>query len=152
MNNENSLKKASFIEFVILIVGAIIGISGFLMINTMYQKDNYLTWQMILAVFSWLTVFGIIILCSLIYYNIKMHFEENTKFKRILVNKQEEIISVLKKRKEISPKTFRKILSKAYKKHNAPYIHVFRINHLNFSRNYFWDFHRPDSGHPHKSS
>jgi len=99
MNNENNLKKASFIEFVILIVGVIIGISGFLMINTMYQKDNYLTWQMILAVFSWLTVFGIIILCSLIYYSIKMHFEENIKFKKILVSKQEEIVRLLRNKK-----------------------------------------------------
>lgn len=96
---ERQIKRYDVVEIIILIVGIIIGFAGFLMINTLYKKDGTLSWEMILAVFAWLTVFGIIILCSLIYYNLRVHLEENTRFTRAVIGKQSEMIKLLKKRK-----------------------------------------------------
>ncbi|NQV09358.1 hypothetical protein HQ529_05910 [Candidatus Woesearchaeota archaeon] len=93
-----SHKKSSVIEIIILFMGVVIGFAGFLMINTLYKQEGTLSWEMVLSVFSWLTVFGIIILCSLIYYNLKFHLEETAELARESAEVQKEMVQLLKKK------------------------------------------------------
>ena len=53
-------------EMVLLVVGLGAALLGFGFINTVYKSENYqLSWLMIIAIFSWLTVLIMFILLSL---------------------------------------------------------------------------------------
>ena len=59
--------KISVFEMVLLAVGLGVAIFGFRLINQVFKADNgQVSWLMIIAIFSWLTLLILFILLSLI--------------------------------------------------------------------------------------
>ncbi len=57
-------RKINFFEIVLLLVGLSVGIIGFIMINTQYQADHRVTWDLLQSVFLWLLLIVILILAA----------------------------------------------------------------------------------------
>ena len=69
--------KMSVFEIVLLIVGLGAAILGFQLINQVYNAGgNQLSWLMIIAIFSWLTLLILFILLSLIVDTSKKELRE----------------------------------------------------------------------------
>jgi len=59
--------KMNVFEIVLLVVGLGAAILGFLLINQAYKSEgNQLSWLMVIAIFSWLTLLLLFILLSLL--------------------------------------------------------------------------------------
>jgi len=61
-NLAKKLKKSTFFERLLLIIGVSVAIMGFWMINKAYLSDPTATWGLIMSVFLWLILIFIIIL------------------------------------------------------------------------------------------
>ena len=62
----SSEDKMSIFDVVLLLVGIGAAVLGFQFINQIYKADNsQISWQMIIAIFTWLTLLVLFILLSL---------------------------------------------------------------------------------------
>ncbi len=58
----NKFRQATLFEKLLLLVGILIGISGFWIINKTYAESPGINWSFITAIFLWLTLIFIVIL------------------------------------------------------------------------------------------
>ena len=85
-------KKTDIFEVVLLVVGIGASFLGFQFINKVFDLDNgQLSWPMLIAIFSWLTLLVLFILLSLIVDNSKKELEQM----KVLI----EMLSEKKKKK-----------------------------------------------------
>lgn len=57
-------RKPNLFEKALLIVGVIVIIIGFFMINKLYRSDGMLTWDLLIASFLWLILILMLVLAS----------------------------------------------------------------------------------------
>ncbi len=82
------IRDANLFEWVLLPVGFIVGFLGFYFINIMYSNEMSLTWDMVHAIFLWL---------SLIFLMIIAATNEDVKEElRIVISEQVKEIQLLK--------------------------------------------------------
>ncbi|HLG23950.1 MAG TPA: hypothetical protein VI564_03415 [Candidatus Nanoarchaeia archaeon] len=83
--------KTNVFEIVLLIVGVGVGVLGFQLINEVYSANNgELSWMMIVAIFSWLTLLVMFILLSLMVDVSKKELAEIRALIKLLADKQAE--------------------------------------------------------------
>ena len=69
-------KKVDIFEIILLTVGIGVSILGFKFIGKVFELDNgQLSWQMLMAIFNWLTLLVLFIVLSLIVDNSKKSLE-----------------------------------------------------------------------------
>ncbi|MBI2208063.1 hypothetical protein HYU50_01055 [Candidatus Woesearchaeota archaeon] len=74
--------RISVFEMVLLIVDIAAAVLGFQLINQVYSMENGVSWFMIIAIFSWLTLLVLFISLSLVVDVSKKQLEE---IRRIIV-------------------------------------------------------------------
>jgi len=105
-----AIRKINFFEVVLLIVGISVGIVGFMMINSLYQVDPVISWDLLGAVFLWLILIVILILAATmedvkeeLAIVIREHIEEtkimreDTRLLKQINNRQLEELVLLRK-------------------------------------------------------
>ena len=60
-----AIRKITFFEKAVLVIGLFTILIGFYFIQTVYQVDRNLSWLMLIAIFSWLSLLILIIISSL---------------------------------------------------------------------------------------
>ena len=82
-------KKMSAFEVVLLIVGVGAAVLGFQLINRVYKAENgQISWLMVIAIFSWLTLLVMFILLSLVVDSSKKELEETRTMIYLLSKKK----------------------------------------------------------------
>ena len=71
-------------EIILLIVGVVVSLLGFNLINTVYKSENTFSWMMIISIFSWLTLLVMLILLSLMVDASKRELNEMEKINESL--------------------------------------------------------------------
>lgn len=81
--------KISVFDIVLLLVGIGAAVLGFQFINQVYRADNgQISWQMIIAIFTWLTLLVLFILLSLMVDVSKKELSEIKALVSTLTNKK----------------------------------------------------------------
>ena len=81
--------KMGVFDIVLLLVGIGAAVLGFQFINQVYKADNgQISWQMITAIFSWLTLLVLFILLSLMVDVSKKELKEVKSLKELLSRKK----------------------------------------------------------------
>ena len=80
--------KISGFEIVLLIVGIAAAILGFHLINQAYSLEKGISWLMVIAIFSWLTLLVLFISLSLAVDVSKKQLEETKKIIELLERKK----------------------------------------------------------------
>jgi len=100
------LRRINFFEVVLLIVGISVGVIGFMMINSQYQQDPVLSWELFTSVFLWLILIVILILAATmedvkeeLAIVIKEHIKETKLLKEISNSQLEQLINMNQKKK-----------------------------------------------------
>ena len=76
--------RTNTFEIILLIVGVVVSLLGFNLINTVYKQDNQFSWMMIISIFSWLTLLVMLILLSLMVDASKRQLSEMEKINESL--------------------------------------------------------------------
>ena len=81
--------KMGIFDVVLLLVGIGAAVLGFQFINQVYKADNnQMSWQMIIAIFTWLTLLVLFILLSLMVDVSKKELSEIKTLVSTLTNKK----------------------------------------------------------------
>ena len=84
-------KKTDVFEVVLLVVGIGASFLGFQFINKVIDIENgQLSWPMLIAIFSWLTLLVLFILLSLIVDNSKKELEQMNALIKLLSEKKKK--------------------------------------------------------------
>lgn len=77
--------RMNIFEIILLIVGVVAAFLGFKLINELYRINNsQISWLMVIAIFSWLTLMVLLILLSLMVDASKKELSEIKKLIEIL--------------------------------------------------------------------
>ena len=79
-------------ELVILIAGIIIAALGFYMINSVYSTENKISWIMVIAILSWLTLLILFISLSITVHTSKRQLEELKKIAEEMKHSRRKLI------------------------------------------------------------
>ena len=82
-------KKVNIFEIILLTVGIGVSILGFKFIGKVFELDNgQLSWQMLMAIFNWLTLLVLFILLSLMVDNSKKTLQQMKALVELLDKKK----------------------------------------------------------------
>lgn len=82
-------KKVDIFEIILLIVGIGVSILGFQFIGKVFELENgQLSWQMLMAIFNWLTLLVLFILLSLVVDSSKKTLEQMRALVELLSKKK----------------------------------------------------------------
>lgn len=92
-------RKLNAFEKLLLLTGLALGVVGFVFINALFRSDDsVMTWNMLVAVFLWLMLIFIVILCAIQENHreetgliLKKHSEETRLLRQITAELHEEI-------------------------------------------------------------
>lgn len=83
--------KIGIFDVVLLLVGIGAAVLGFQFINQVYKADNgQISWQMIIAIFTWLTLLVLFILLSLMVDVSKKELNEIKALVNVLSNRKKK--------------------------------------------------------------
>ena len=84
-------KKVDIFEIILLIVGIGVSILGFQFIGKVFELENgQLSWQMLMAIFNWLTLLVLFILLSLVVDSSKKTLEQMRMVVELLSDKKKK--------------------------------------------------------------
>ena len=76
--------KISVFEMILLVVGIAAAVLGFQLVNQAYNIEKEVSWLMVIAIFSWLTLLVLFISLSISVEVAKKQLEETKKMAELL--------------------------------------------------------------------